>query len=82
VPLAYIYFDEYLEELNNEKATLTKDLNKALKDIEKRPENKKSHNKKANLEQQLAANQQKIDEAQQIINNFKWIDEEITSRNG
>ena len=66
VPLAYINFDEYLEELNNEKATLTKDLNKALKDIEKRPENKKSHNKKANLEQQLAANQQKIDEAQQL----------------
>ena len=40
MPLAYINFDEYLEELNNEKETLTKDLNKALKDIEKRPDNK------------------------------------------
>lgn len=58
VPLAYINFDEYLEELNNEKETLTKDLNKAIKDIEKRPDNK-NHIIKANLEQQLAANQQK-----------------------
>ncbi|GGG85530.1 aminoacyltransferase [Staphylococcus pragensis] len=66
VPLAYIKFDEYLEELQNERETLTKDLNKALKDIEKRPENKKAHNKKANLEQQLDANQQKIDEATKL----------------
>ncbi len=42
VPLAYINFDEYIEELNNERNVLNKDYNKALKDIEKRPENKKS----------------------------------------
>lgn len=60
VPLAYINFDEYIEELNNERNVLNKDYNKALKDIEKRPENKKAHNKKENLEQQLDANQQKL----------------------
>ena len=37
VPLAYIKFDEYIEELQNERETLNKDVNKALKDIEKRP---------------------------------------------
>ena len=63
VPLAYIDFDEYIEELNNERDVLNKDLNKALKDIEKRPDNKKAYNKKDNLQQQLDANQQKIDEA-------------------
>lgn len=41
VPLAYINFDEYIKELNEERDILNKDLNKALKDIEKRPENKK-----------------------------------------
>ena len=66
VPLAYINFDEYIEELESERQKLQKDLNKALKDLEKRPDNKKSHNKKANLEQQLDANQQKIDEARQL----------------
>ena len=66
VPLAYINFDEYIEELNNERNVLNKDYNKALKDIEKRPENKKAHNKKENLEQQLDANQQKINEAKNL----------------
>ena len=42
MPLAYINFDEYIKELNEERDILNKDLNKALKDIEKRPENKKS----------------------------------------
>ena len=37
-----------------------------LKDIEKRPENKKAYNKKENLEKQLIANQQKIDEAKSL----------------
>lgn len=60
VPLAYIKFDEYIEELQNERETLNKDVNKALKDIEKRPDNKKAFNKKENLEKQLDANQQKI----------------------
>lgn len=60
VPLAYIDFDEYIEELNNERDVLNKDLNKALKDIEKRPDNKKAYNKKDNLQQQLDANQQKL----------------------
>ena len=46
VPLAYINFDEYIEELESERQKLQKDLNKALKDLEKRPDNKKSHNKK------------------------------------
>lgn len=46
VPLAYIDFDEYIEELNNERDVLNKDLNKALKDIEKRPDNKKAYNKR------------------------------------
>ena len=41
VPLAYIKFDEYIEELQNERETLNKDVNKALKDIEKRPDNKR-----------------------------------------
>ncbi|MGT2341615.1 peptidoglycan bridge formation glycyltransferase FemA/FemB family protein [Staphylococcus aureus] len=62
VPLAYINFDEYIKELNEERDILNKDLNKALKDIEKRPENKKAHNKRDNLQQQLDANEQKIEE--------------------
>lgn len=66
VPLAYIDFNEYLVELNNERETLTKDINKALKDIEKHPDNKKAYNKRDNLQQQLDANQQKIDEAKQL----------------
>ena len=41
VPLAYIKFDEYIEKLQNERETLNKDVNKALKDIEKRPDNKR-----------------------------------------
>ena len=49
VPLAYIKFDEYIEELQNERETLNKDVNKALKDIEKRPDNKR-HLIKENLE--------------------------------
>ena len=66
VPLAYIKFDEYIEELQNERETLNKDVNKALKDIEKRPDNKKAFNKKENLEKQLDANQQKLDEAKKL----------------
>src|SRR5699024_3991252 len=44
VPLAYMDFDEYIEELKSEREVLSKDINKALKDIEKRPENKKAYN--------------------------------------
>ncbi|WP_336878032.1 aminoacyltransferase [Staphylococcus nepalensis] len=66
VPLAYMDFDEYIEELKSEREVLSKDINKALKDIEKRPENKKAYNKKENLEKQLIANQQKIDEAKAL----------------
>ncbi|ARJ09329.1 aminoacyltransferase [Staphylococcus lugdunensis] len=66
VPLAYLKFDEYIEELTNERQTLEKDLGKALKDIEKRPDNKKAYNKRDNLQQQLDANQQKLNEANQL----------------
>ncbi|GAA6823380.1 aminoacyltransferase [Helicobacter pylori] len=66
VPLAYIDFDDYIAELQSEGNVLEKDLNKALKDIEKRPDNKKSYNKKENLEQQLQANEQKIEEAKSL----------------
>src|SRR5699024_7329807 len=66
VPLAYMDFDEYIEELKSEREILSKDINKALKDIEKRPENKKAYNKRDNLQQQLVANQQKIDEAKSL----------------
>ena len=66
VPLAYMDFDEYIEELKAERDVLSKDINKAIKDIEKRPENKKAYNKRDNIEQQLIANQQKIEEAQSL----------------
>ncbi|WP_436946356.1 aminoacyltransferase [Staphylococcus xylosus] len=66
VPLAYMDFNEYIEELQAEREVLSKDINKAVKDIEKRPENKKAYNKKDNLEKQLIANQQKIDEAKTL----------------
>src|SRR5699024_2244755 len=66
VPLAYMDFDEYIEELKSEREVLSKDINKALKDIEKRPENKKAYNKKENLEKQLIENKQKIDEAKAL----------------
>ncbi|MGT0244157.1 peptidoglycan bridge formation glycyltransferase FemA/FemB family protein [Staphylococcus aureus] len=59
VPLAYINFDEYIKELNEERDILNKDLNKALKDIEKRPENKKAHNKRDNPRQTVDANERK-----------------------
>ena len=41
VPLAYMDFEAYIDELKSEREVLSKDINKALKDIEKRPENKK-----------------------------------------
>ena len=66
VPLAYIDFVEYIDELKAEGEVLTKDINKAIKDIEKRPDNKKSHNKKENLEKQLQTNEQKIAEAEAL----------------
>lgn len=50
VLLVYINFDEYIEELNNERNVFNKDYNKVLKDIEKCLENKKVYNKKENLE--------------------------------
>src|SRR5699024_7949802 len=59
-------FDEYIEKLKSEREVLIKDINKALKDIEKRHENKKAYKKKENLEKQLIANQQKIDEAKAL----------------
>ena len=52
VPLAYINFDEYIKELNEERDILNKDLNKALKDIENVLKIK-AHNKRDNLQQQL-----------------------------
>ncbi|WP_394274372.1 peptidoglycan bridge formation glycyltransferase FemA/FemB family protein, partial [Staphylococcus hyicus] len=66
VPLAYIDFNEYIEELKNEERTLNKEIAKAEKDLEKRPDNKKAQNKKQNLEQQLEAQNAKIEEAQQL----------------
>ncbi|MCU5745559.1 aminoacyltransferase [Staphylococcus sp. SQ8-PEA] len=66
VPLAYINFEEYIAELQSEKKNLEKEINKAVKDLEKRPDNKKSQNKKDNLEQQLEANHQKIIEATEL----------------
>ncbi|MBI5975434.1 aminoacyltransferase [Staphylococcus canis] len=66
VPLAYINFPEYIEELNSEGQQLQKEIDKAEKDIEKRPDNKKAHNKKQNLTQQLEANHEKVREAQQL----------------
>ena len=59
VPLAYIKFDEYLEELHAERQTLNKDLNKALKDIEKRPDNKK-HKIKNKFRTAIKTNEQKL----------------------
>ncbi|UXR70857.1 aminoacyltransferase [Staphylococcus sp. IVB6240] len=66
VPLAYINFDDYIAELQVEEKQFHKEINKAEKDIEKRPENKKALNKKQNLEQQLEANQAKIAEARTL----------------
>lgn len=66
VPLAYIDFNEYIEELNQEEAVLRKEIGKAEKDIEKRPENKKAVNKKQNLEQQLETHLSKIEEAKRL----------------
>ncbi|MFO3701433.1 aminoacyltransferase [Staphylococcus felis] len=68
VPLAYINFPEYIEELKMEEQELNKEIVKAEKDIAKRPENKKAHNKKKNLSQQLEANHDKIKEAQALQN--------------
>lgn len=36
VPLAYMDFDEYITELKAEREVLSKDINKAVKDIEKK----------------------------------------------
>lgn len=66
VPLAYINFPDYIEELQTEAAGLQKEIDKADKDIEKRPDNKKAHNKKKNLTQQLEANQDKVAEAKNL----------------
>ncbi|UXR79189.1 MULTISPECIES: aminoacyltransferase [unclassified Staphylococcus] len=66
VPLAYINFEEYIAELEVEEKQLQKEINKAEKDIAKRPENQKAVNKKQNLEKQLEANQAKITEARDL----------------
>lgn len=66
VPLAYINFDEYLEELHAERRVLEKDIHKAEKEIKKKPELQKPKNKKENLEQQLQANTQKIEEGETL----------------
>lgn len=66
VPMAYIDFDEYLKELHQEHDDLTKEINKAEKDLEKRPDNKKSLNKKENLTEHLKANENKIEDAQSL----------------
>ncbi len=66
VPLAYIDFNAYLAELNVEAQGFKKEIAKADKDINKRPENQKAINKKKNLEQQLEANQAKIKEAETL----------------
>ena len=57
MPLAYINFDEYIKELNEERDILNKDLNKALR-ILKNVLKIKAHNKRDNLQQQLDANEQ------------------------
>ncbi|MDO5374836.1 MAG: aminoacyltransferase [Staphylococcus rostri] len=66
VPLAYIDFNEYIAELEVEEQQYQKEIHKAEKDIEKRPENQKALNKKQNLEKQLEANQAKIAEARTL----------------
>ena len=66
VPMAYIDFDEYLKELHQEHDDLTKEINKAEKDLEKRPDNKKSLNKKENLTEHLKTNENKIEDAQSL----------------
>lgn len=63
VPLAYIDFNDYIAELESEAVQYEKEINKAEKDIAKRPENQKAINKKENLEKQLEANQAKLTEA-------------------
>ncbi|POY94464.1 aminoacyltransferase [Staphylococcus pseudintermedius] len=66
VPLAYIDFTTYIPELKSEEQDFHKQIAKTEKELEKRPDNQKSLNKKNNLMQQLEANQAKIQEAEQL----------------
>lgn len=66
VPMAYIDFEEYINELNAEQKNLEKEINKAEKDLNKNPENQKAARKKENLEQQLEAHHQKVAEARDL----------------
>ena len=65
VPLAYLKFDEYIEELTNERQTLERFRQKHLKTL-RNDQITKAYNKRDNLQQQLDANQQKLNEANQL----------------
>lgn len=66
VPLAYIDFKTYIPELEQEKTTLTAQLEKVEREIDKKPENKKAHNKKADVQKQLTSVEEKLEEAKTL----------------
>ena len=66
VPMAYIDFDAYLEELEKDQATLNKDIRKAEKEIDKKEDNQKAITKRENLLQQLDAHKAKVEEAKAL----------------
>lgn len=66
IPLAYIDFKTYIPQLEKEHEQYTKDIAKAEKELEKKPDNQKAVNKIENLNQQKEANESKIEEAKQL----------------
>ncbi|CAG7913797.1 MULTISPECIES: aminoacyltransferase [Mammaliicoccus] len=66
IPLAYIDFETYIPQLEKEHEQYNKDIAKAEKDLEKKPDNQKTINKIDNLKQQREANEAKLEEALQL----------------
>ena len=62
IPLAYVDLDEYVDTLEKEVAKMQKDLNKAKKQADRHPDNKKAQNKVKNFNEQLANIEKKLDE--------------------
>lgn len=66
IPLAYIDFETYIPQLEKDHELYNKDIAKAEKDLEKKPDNQKTINKIDNLKQQREANETKLEEALQL----------------
>ena len=62
IPLAYVDLNEYVDTLQSDVQKMQRDLNKAEKQLERHPDNKKAQNKVKNFKEQLANIEKKLEE--------------------